>query len=89
LSQDWPGGQDGSVQQVSSTQLPDTQSTGSSQPPPFGTLVSVAVAVGALVAVGVLAGVCGRQSTPHVPPDTHWPAHWAWKTPLLQVWLST
>lgn len=77
------------MQQVSSTQLPDTQSTGSSQPPPFGTLVSVAVAVGALVAVGVLAGVCGRQSTPHVPPDTHWPAHWAWKTPLLQVWLST
>jgi hypothetical protein len=63
LSQDCPGGQEGSAQQVSSTQLPDMQSVESSQAPPFGTPVPVGVTVGVLVAVpvgvpvGVLVGV--------------------------------
>jgi hypothetical protein len=59
LSQDCPGGQEGSAQQVSSTQLPDMQSASASQAPPFGAGVRVGVAVGVLVAVavGVTVGV--------------------------------
>ena len=56
LSQDCPGGQEGTSQQVSSTQLPDMQSVGSSHAPPFGTPVLVGVTVG--VDVGVDVGVC-------------------------------
>ena len=51
LSQDCPGGQKGSAQQVSSTQLPDMQSVGVMQAPPFGTAVAVLVTVGVLVTV--------------------------------------
>ena len=59
LSQDCPGGQDASAQHTSSTQLPETQSAGSEQEPPFGFWVPVGVTVGVLVgvAVGVLVGV--------------------------------
>jgi hypothetical protein len=63
LSQDCPGGQEGSAQQVSSTQLVDTQSASLSQAPPFGTPVWVGVTVRVLVAVpvdvrvGVIVGV--------------------------------
>jgi hypothetical protein len=53
LLQDGPGGQEGSAQQVSSTQLFDTQSAGSSQAPAFGTRVWVGVTVGVLLMVGV------------------------------------
>ena len=53
LSQDCPGGQEGSAQHVSSTQLPDTQSVGSLHAPPFGTFVAVGVTVGVLVTVPV------------------------------------
>jgi hypothetical protein len=42
-------------QHTSSTQLPEAQSTGSTQPPPLGMRVLVGVAVG--VWVGVLVGV--------------------------------
>jgi len=59
--QDCPGGQAGSTQQVSSTQLPETQSVGTSQPAPFGAGVRVGVTVGVWdgdpVAVGVRVGV--------------------------------
>ena len=66
--QDCPEGQAGSTQQVSSTQLPERQSIGSSQPAPFGAgapigLVRVAdgeavfVAVRVCVAVRVLVAV--------------------------------
>ena len=66
---DCPGLQAGSRQQVSSTQLPETQSVRSSQPAPFGAGVAVGVvvrvadgdglfvAVGVWVAVRVLVGV--------------------------------
>src|SRR4029450_3408367 len=53
VSQDCPGGQKGSAQQVSSTQLPDMQSVGVLQAPPFGTAVGVIVTVGVLVTVAV------------------------------------
>jgi len=56
-SQDCPGGQSGSAQQVSSTQFPDMQSVGSAQPPPLGTPVLVGVAVGVIVAVFVTVAV--------------------------------
>jgi hypothetical protein len=35
FAHDWPGGQDGSAQHTSLTQLPDEQSAGSEQPAPF------------------------------------------------------
>jgi len=57
LSQDWPGGQEGSAQHVSSTQLPDMQSVGASQLPPSGRPVLVGVAVGVLVGVSVTVAV--------------------------------
>jgi len=53
LSHDCPGGQEGSAQQVSSTQFPDMQSVGCSQAPPFGMPVPVGVTVGVSVAVPV------------------------------------
>ncbi len=53
LSQDCPGGQKGSAQQVSSTQLPDMQSEGVVHAPPFGRSVAVLVAAGVLVTVPV------------------------------------
>ena len=43
--QDCPAGQAGSTQQLSSTQLPETQSVGSSQPAPFGAGAPVGVVV--------------------------------------------
>jgi hypothetical protein len=55
LSQDSPGGQDGSAQHTASTQLPDIQFDGSAQPAPIGAPVLVGVTVGVLV--GVLVGV--------------------------------
>ena len=57
LSQDCPGGQEASAQHTSSTQLPEMQSTGSSQLPPFGAGVLDGVAVGVAVADGVAVGV--------------------------------
>ena len=65
LSHDSPAGQAGSAQQTSSTQLPETQSSRSSQAPPSGTLVAVVVrvevtvrvALGVIVALPVLVTV--------------------------------
>jgi hypothetical protein len=57
LSQDWPVGQDGCAQHVSSTQLPDTQSDGSMQSAPFGAGVLLGVLVGVWLAVAVAVGV--------------------------------
>ena len=72
LSQDWPVGQDGSAQQASSTQFPDRQSAGVSQPAPFGAGVLVGVTVGVWVGVrgwrhrrgcrSVAVGVFGRRA---------------------------
>lgn len=45
LSQDCPGGHEGSAQQVLSTQFPEMQSLGSSHAPPFGACVAVGVTV--------------------------------------------
>jgi hypothetical protein len=53
LPQDCPRGQDGSAQQVSSTQLADTHSAGASQAPPLGANVGVGVTVGVSVTVSV------------------------------------
>ena len=62
LSQDCPGGQKGTAQQVSLTQLPDRQSAGSSQGWPFSAGARVDVTVGVLVAeaVAVTVGVAVR-----------------------------
>jgi hypothetical protein len=60
LSQDCPGGQEGSAQQVSSTQKVDTHWVPSSQSPPFGTRVWVGVTVRVLVTVAVAVAVLVR-----------------------------
>jgi hypothetical protein len=96
LAHDSPAGHDASEQQVSSTQLPEAQSAGLLQPPPFGidVLVAVAVTVGVAVGVsvgvwlGVNVGVCvgwvSQKPAPVLSMQMFWPTSHASATPPEQ-----